>query len=47
MDAAGDGINAVEQYEINNYDLVVLDLNLPSLDGSEALKYIRELDKTT
>lgn len=31
VDYAGDGADAVEQCGINEYDLVVLDLNLPGL----------------
>jgi len=41
-DSAFDGEEAVDLYFENNYDLVILDLNLPKLDGMEALKAIRE-----
>lgn len=41
-DSAIDGEEAVNLYFENNYDLVVLDLNLPKLDGMEVLKVIRE-----
>lgn len=44
VDAAGDGTDAVEQCGINEYDLVVLDLNLPGLDGMEVLKHIRSME---
>lgn len=44
VDAAGDGADAVEQCGINEYDLVVLDLNLPGLDGMEVLKHIRSME---
>lgn len=47
VDATGDGADAVELCEINEYDLVVLDLNLPGLDGMEALRQIRLLGKPT
>lgn len=41
-DAALDGETALDLYFENQYDLVVLDLNLPKLDGMEVLKAIRE-----
>lgn len=41
-DSAFDGEQALDLYFENNYDLVVLDLNLPKLDGMEVLKAIRE-----
>lgn len=47
VDAAGDGAEAVELCEVNDYDLVVLDLNLPGISGMEALKRIRSLGKPT
>jgi DNA-binding response OmpR family regulator len=40
-DAALDGEQGVELAEINDYDLVVLDLNLPGLDGLEVCRRIR------
>lgn len=43
VDATGDGADAVDLCEVNEYDLVVLDLNLPGLDGMEALRRIRPL----
>jgi len=41
-DSAFDGEEAFDLYFENNYDLVILDLNLPKLDGMEVLKTIRE-----
>jgi DNA-binding response OmpR family regulator len=41
---ASDGKVAIELFEKNKYDLVVLDLKLPILTGDEVLKRIRELD---
>lgn len=44
VDCAFDGEEALELYEINEYDLMILDLNLPKLDGMEVLRHIREKD---
>lgn len=42
VDIAKDGEEAIELYEINEYDLIVLDLNLPKIDGIDVLKEIRQ-----
>lgn len=44
VDCACDGEEALALYEINEYDLMILDLNLPKLDGMEVLRRIRERD---
>ena len=44
VDAAGDGTDAVQLCRINEYDLVVLDLNLPGLDGMEVLQQLQTLE---
>ncbi|MFE4896019.1 response regulator transcription factor [Peribacillus butanolivorans] len=41
VDTAFDGEEALEYFEINVYDLIILDLNLPKTDGIEVLKRIR------
>lgn len=46
VDTAGDGVEALERYYSAEYDVIVLDLNLPKMDGIEVLKQIR-LDSAT
>lgn len=45
IDAAEDGEQALELYFNNQYNLVVLDLNLPKIDGLEVLAEIRTENK--
>lgn len=42
IDVAIDGQEALEYYFSNYYDLVVLDLNLPKMNGLDVLKEIRK-----
>ena len=46
VDSAYDGEEALELFFSNAYDLIVLDLNLPKLDGMMVLKEIREDNKS-
>ena len=46
VDCAYDGEEALYLYELNQYDLMILDLNLPKLDGIEVLRSIRREDDT-
>ena len=41
-DQASDGFEAVEKCEVNDYDLVVMDIMMPNLDGFSAVKEIRK-----
>lgn len=45
VDTATDGKEGLELYYINEYDVIVLDLNLPSMDGLDILCTIRKKDK--
>ena len=42
VDTASDGKEGLELTCINEYDLIILDLNLPSIDGLDILNKIRE-----
>ena len=42
MDTCYDGEEALEYILTENYDLIVLDLNLPGMDGMEILKELRQ-----
>lgn len=44
VDCAYDGEEALQLYEINEYDLMILDLNLPKISGLDVLRRIREKD---
>ena len=47
VDEAGDGQEALALHEINQYDLIILDLNLPLIDGMGVLQTIRAKDTQT
>lgn len=41
VDLAGCGAAALSVFEANEYDLVILDLNLPEMDGLDLLRHLR------
>jgi DNA-binding response OmpR family regulator len=45
VDETGDGAEALSMAISENYDIIILDLMLPSVDGIEILKTIRRLKK--
>ena len=47
VESAFDGFEAMEMIDIESYDLIVLDLNLPKMDGMEILKNLRKKDEET
>lgn len=47
VDIVSDGISAEAVVEAQNYDLMILDLTLPQMDGLEVLKSMRARQNTT
>ncbi len=45
VDKASDGDQAIEMAYIENYDIVILDINLPKKDGFEVLDEIRKFNQ--
>ncbi len=45
IDLASDGIQAVDKFKQNSYELILMDLQMPNLDGYGATKLIREINK--
>ncbi len=41
VDLAMDGEEALNSVEVNNYDMIILDINLPKIDGLEVCRNIR------
>lgn len=44
VDSAADGQEALDLHAVNSYDLLLLDLNLPRVDGMEVLRTVRSRD---
>ena len=47
VDTCYDGMEALEYILAENYDLIVLDLNLPGIDGMDILRELRQSNEET
>lgn len=47
IDSCQDSLEASELCEVEHYDLILLDLNLPGMDGMEVLRRLRGEDTKT
>jgi two-component system, OmpR family, response regulator VanR len=45
VDTANDGVEGYEKFKSGEYDLVILDVMMPKLDGHSLCKMIRNIDK--
>ncbi len=45
FDIANDGLEAIEAFKHNRYDLILMDENMPNLNGTEATKEILKIEK--
>jgi len=45
FDIANDGIEAIELFQKNSYDVILMDENMPNMNGIEATKEILKLEK--
>ncbi len=47
VDTFGNGLEALDAARVGSYDLIILDLMLPGLSGTELLKRLRQADSQT
>ena len=46
IDFAGNGLSALDKFTQNRYDLILMDIHMPDMDGIAAVKAIKSFDTT-
>ena len=46
VDSAGDGVEGLDKYKTNQYDIVITDIEMPNINGLEMSTLIKEIDSS-